>query len=184
MARRLRALLVGESGITIVEMTMCAALLVGVVVATVGVLDSSREAVTSAERQEVAVHRGEQELERLRAIPFARLELTSAPATSADPADPRFYVRPGPAYDFNGAAAGGEESLVVTPSGTTNPDAVATRRPWSDGRLSGTLDVFVTAAAADGKLKRAIVTVTVTGDHAPRRPVVLSTLVSQQAGAR
>lgn len=170
MARRLRARLAGESGITIVEMTICAALLVGVVIATVGLLDSSRETITSAERGQVAVQRAEQELERLRTIPFAKLELAS--------------VTGGSTYDFNGAAAGGVESVVVTPAGTANPDAVAPRRAWSDGRLSGNLDVFVTSASADGKLKRATVAVSVTGDAAPRRAVVLSTLVSQQAGAR
>jgi hypothetical protein len=165
---------------TIVEVMVAATLLAGGIIGALTALDGSRKLNGTSERKEIAIHRGQQELERVRTIPFAQLELASAPATSADPTDARFHVSGGTHYDWDhSSAANPLEPLAISADPAANPDAIVSRRSWSDGRHSGTLDTFVTAV--DPKLKRVTVAVKVGGGQQPRRPVVVSTLVSQAA---
>lgn len=177
IARALRA----EDGMTLIEVMVAASILVGGLVATFMVLDGSRELATVSERKEVMVHRAEDELERIRAIPYAALELTALPgaATAGDLYDPRAGVS-GSTYDWDqSSATNPAEPLVVKDPAATNPDAVTPRTSWTDGRYGGTLDVFVTNAGTD--LKRVTVAVRLNGSEEPRRPILLSTFVSRQA---
>ena len=166
-----------------VEAMVAAAVLLGGLLSTFLVLDGSRDLTTVSERKEVAVHRAERELERVQAIPYAQLELAAQPtaATPGDALDPRALVS-GTNYDWDLTSATNPlEALVIKAPAATNPDAITSRQTWSDGRMSGTLDTFVTTAATG--LKRVTVAVRLDGTQRPRSPIYMSTLVSQQAGA-
>ena len=173
----------GEEGMTIVEAMVAALVLAVGMLGTFVVLDGSNRHATVSERKEVAVHRAEDELERVQSIPFATLELADTPTCSApcaDTDDPRRHIVPGPpaTYDWDwDSATNAAEPLVIKAPAAVNADAIVSRRPWSDGRFSGTLDTFVTTAATD--LKRVTIAVRLDGSQAPRRPIVLSTLVAR-----
>ncbi len=167
-----------------IEAIVAATILVGALAATFTVLDGSRDLVTVSERKEAAVHRAQTRLEQLRTIPFATLELDAAPGAPAagDANDPRSWVAPGspPTFDWDrSSATNANEPLVIRT--TVNPDAVAPRQTWSDGVFSGTVDTFVSTAGSG--LKRVTVAVRLNGPQRPRGPIVVATLISQQAGA-
>jgi hypothetical protein len=179
----LRRRAAAEDGMSIIEAMVAAALLLTGVVATLTVLDGSRMLVSTSERTEAAVHRGQQQLERAKAVPFASLELSAAPGASTGPDDPRAAVVAGspPRYDWDlGSGANATEPLDIKAPAATNPDALAPRDTFDDGRISGTIDTFVTDVATD--LKRVTVAVLLNGNRPPRRAVYVSTLVSPQAG--
>ena len=168
---------------TIVEAMVAALVLAAGMLGTFVVLDGSNRHATVSERKEVAVHRAEDELERVRSIPYATLELAETPACDTpcpDADDPRSHIVAGsPAtYDWDwDSTTNAAEPFVVKDPLATNADAIVSRRPWTDGRFSGTLDTFVTTAATD--LKRVTIAVRLNGAQAPRRPIVLSTLVAR-----
>jgi Tfp pilus assembly protein PilV len=173
----MRSRLRREDGFTLIEGLVAALVLVTGLLGTLTALDGSRQLTTTAERQTIATHRAEQQIERIRAIPFASLELASAPGTSTDPNDPRSGVS-GTSYDWDRQSASNAlEALAIKPAAATNPDAIAPRTTWSDGRYSGTLDTFVTTVIAD-KLKRVTVAVKLDGTARPRTPIYVTTLAS------
>jgi Tfp pilus assembly protein PilV len=170
---RLRA----EEGFGMIEALSAAMVLLVGIVSTFLVLDGSRKLTTVSERKEVAVHRAQSELERIRAIPFAQLELDTAPSApvAGDTLDPRLQVS-GSDYDWDAASPSNAlEPLVIRSA--ANPDAIAPRQAWTDGRVSGTLDTFVTTSAAG--LKRVTVAVRLDGTEPPRAPILLATLITQ-----
>jgi hypothetical protein len=178
---QLRRAAAGEAGMSIVEAMVAAALLLTGIVATFTVLDGSRKLVTASERTEAAVHRGQQQLERAKAIAFDSLELSAAPGPPTGADDPRAAVVAGtpPRYDWDQASGtNATEPLDIKAVGVANADALAPRESFDDGRISGTVDTFVTEVSAG--LKRVTVAVWLNGDRPPRRPVLGSTLVSPQ----
>lgn len=163
---------------TVIEAMVASLVLVTGVLSTFAVIDGSRDLTTISERKEAAAHRAQLELERTKAIPFATLELASAPGTSADPLDPRSQVSGSPAsYDWDQASASNPLEQLAVATGP-NADAIAPRTAWQDGRYGGTVDTFVTRVATD--LKRVTVAVRLDGDQGPRRAVIVSSLVSRQ----
>jgi hypothetical protein len=179
LLRRLAA----EDGMSLIEAMVAAALLLTGIVGTFTLLDGSRKLVSTSERTEAAIHRGQQQLERARAIPFASLELSTAPAASTGPDDPRAAVVAGtpPRYDWDATSAtNATEPLDVKAAAATNPDAIAPRQTFDDGRISGSVDTFVTDVSTD--LKRVTVAVWLNDNRPPRKPVVVSSLMSPQAG--
>jgi type II secretory pathway pseudopilin PulG len=173
-----------EDGMGMIEAMTAVAVLLGALLATFTVLDGSRDLVTVSERKEAAVHRAETKLEQLRTIPFATLELASAPGapTVGDANDPRSWVGAGspPSFDWDrSSTTNPNEPLVIRTA--VNPAAVTPRETWTDGAFSGTVDTFVSTAGSG--LKRITVAVRLNGAEKPRAPIVVSTLISQQAGA-
>jgi prepilin-type N-terminal cleavage/methylation domain-containing protein len=149
VARRLVRRLAAESGFTLIELLMAIMLAAVALSALVSVLETSRKLVTVAERQETAVHQAERELERILALPYAEVALTSAPAaTSGDPDDPRRFVTSG-RYQWDQDATPRADDLVINGVAGTAGGALAPMEPWTDGqsRLSGHIHRFVTRAA-------------------------------------
>jgi prepilin-type N-terminal cleavage/methylation domain-containing protein len=177
-----------QRGFTLIE------LLVAVLVTAVGLMaivttfDSSRRLVTTAERNEAATHQAEQELERIISRGYTEIGLTSAPSSSSDPNHPNYYVA-GDQYQWDPDDASALEELVTT-EGTFTPS-----RTWQDGqsRLSGAVYRYVTwiydpspslvQSPDQPDAKRVIVAVTLNGQGGPSKPVVVSSIVFDEANA-
>src|SRR2546427_13289396 len=98
MAERLWRRFRSEDGMTLIERLVAAVLMAVGVLALFTVFDSSRNLVTTSEKNDVAAHQGEAEIERILALDYSTIALTAAPAHSASTSDPDFYVQPSGAY--------------------------------------------------------------------------------------
>ena len=166
----------GEEGFSLIELLAALSILLVGILGVAATLDKTRDAVTTSEVRETAVHRAEREMERLRSLPYADLALSELPTASASSSDPAFYVQ-GSQYQWDPAVPARVAPFVT--GGTINP-----RTTWSDGRMSGTLQVYVTtyndpSVGGIPQAKRLIVGVTVNGRWALSRPTVVSTVVHQ-----
>ena len=180
-----------EEGFTLVEVLL-ACLIAGTgLLATVVTFDTSRDLVSFAEKKEAMVHVGEREIERILTLDYEKVALDSAPPPAPDPADPGYYVQAGPSYRWNQRADAQPphtEPLVIDPAG----EIPAASTSWSDGRLSGRVERFVTwvddatcgsLCAGTQDYKRVTVAVTVNGRGGPTKPILLSTLVTDPDAA-
>jgi hypothetical protein len=178
---RTRKAIITEGGFALPELLIAMFITVAGVLATFGAMDAARALTTISEHKQSGTHVAEQELERLQAMSYDKVALTSMPTTAASDVDPRSRVTAGGGY----AAKTGipAEPLVVDSAGgalATGPE------PWTDGRTSGQLFRFVTwvddpkcGALCPGThdLKRISVAVTFNGTGVPRKPIFLTSLV-------
>jgi prepilin-type N-terminal cleavage/methylation domain-containing protein len=185
MVKRLK----GERGFTLTELMITAALVAIGLTALTSTLDHSRDLVNLSDKIEAANHQAELEMERLLSLPYASIGLRSAPANSTNPRDPNYYIITGPPakYQWDHVTGGQSNDLVIDAvNGAVDPSRIT----WTDNetRLSGTISRFVTWTAdlceqpscepAEQRAKRITVAVTVNGDKAPRRPIVISSIKS------
>lgn len=171
-----------EHGFTLIELLMAVFIVAVALIALMSTLDTSRELVTDTEVHETVTHQAEREMERVLALPYDDVALTSAPATSSDPTDPRYYVSAGPParYQWDQGDTGPQSGeLVVTAAGAVDPVSA-----WEDGesRLSGSVHSFVTCDgegcsddADDRGPRRITIAVTVDG-HPDQRPALISSI--------
>jgi len=96
MAAPLRA----DSGFTLVETLVAAILLVTGLLAVLQVFDASTRTTFRAEESQVAVNTAQRELEEVRNLDYGAIALSSTPAASGDPNDPRKRVS-GTQFDLN-----------------------------------------------------------------------------------
>ncbi|MDX6646314.1 MAG: hypothetical protein QOK40_2041 [Miltoncostaeaceae bacterium] len=179
-----------QRGFTLIELMVAVVLLLIGVLAIATSIGGSRKLISTSERQQVMIHRGQLEIERIQAMSYSQVALLGTPVHSTAPLSPYFAVSAGPsptlALDRTGAAS---EQLVIDPTGGALPPAATT---WSDGRLSGTVADFVTWSADAGcgsgcpaasDFKRVTVAVTVNGTGGPKTPIMLSTYVTDPNAA-
>ncbi len=175
-----------EGGFTLVEVLFAAGLCLVAIMAVISTLDYSRELVTHSERRELAVHRAEQEMERVLAVPFNTVALNSTPEHSPNENDPAFYYNGGN-YQWDQGPTGPRSDSVVVDLAT---GALEAKTAWNDGRgrTAGWVHRYVTEVAdpccpTGPKAKRVTVAVTVedSGADAPRAPVLLSTIVTPKS---
>lgn len=155
---------------TIVEVMVAGLILVAGALGVLGIVDAGTRNAFRAEQSQVVSNLLQQEIEKLRQIPYQELALTSLPADTGDPADPNsriasvkfFYtgrnstgLKP---LVYNGGTNGGE----TIKGGTVNPGPT----PFQVGDLKGTVyryvvwDTCPSGLCADGRhLKRAVVAV-------------------------
>jgi prepilin-type N-terminal cleavage/methylation domain-containing protein len=178
----------GEDGFSLFELLMAITVLAVGLMALVGSFDHSRDLVSLAEKTEVASHRAERELERILSLPYTSVAHLSTPVHSADSTSPAFYVS-GSSYQYDQGATGPlSETLAVD---ATNGSPSMDPTTWQDNqtRLSGELHAFVTwtgdyCTTANRALcaKRVTVAVTVGGPRPLKRPVLMSTIMSNPVG--
>jgi prepilin-type N-terminal cleavage/methylation domain-containing protein len=178
----------GEDGFTLFELLMAITLLAVGLMALVGSFDHSRDLVSLAEKTEVASHRAERELERILSLPYGSVAHRSTPVHSDDSTSPAFYVS-GSSYQYDQGATGPRsETLAVD---ATNGSTSLAPSVWNDSqlRLSGEIHAFVTwtgdyCTVANRALcaKRVTVAVTVGGPRPLRRPVLISTIMTNPVG--
>lgn len=163
----------GEDGFTLVELLVAASILIVGVATTFAVFDSARKLSLVSERQTTMVHLAQQELERVKSLPYAQIGLTSTSSSwSSTPSDYTYVSNPtggcpstssgaAPTYqpDHSSGGSSATESLVIdgcsyTLNGTSTAYSSGTVAPvtaWSNcsssGCPSGNIYDFVTYAA-------------------------------------
>jgi hypothetical protein len=131
-------------------------------------------------------------VERILAMRYDEVALTSAPSDSTSQADPRYWIN-GSTYQWNQGSSGSAafETLCVTrcpAEAATVVGTIVTAEEWQDPatRLHGWIHRFVTQVpdlcpatqcAGNQPAKRVTVGVTVDGDKPLAKPVFISTLM-------
>ena len=156
----------GESGVTIVEATIAASILLVVLLAGFLALESAQSATKGAERQAIAASIGEREIEELTNRPWSQLvHCPPLPSQQVDPLaaqgqvpeNPRHYVQDGglePRFrvlaDYRSATSGpldgtpsNGEKLVAGSGGSCNGVSVGPEA-FDSGEVSGSIYRFVT----------------------------------------
>ena len=184
--RLLRRVLRDESGMTLIELLVAAVLIAVGIVALFTVFDSSRGLITTSEKNDVAAHQGETEMEQILGLPYASVALTAAPAHSVTTTDPDYYVQPSGSYQWDQSATPKPaDPMVVDPAA----GALTHLSGWNDGqsRLSGSIYRYVTwvddpniPGTQDAKRITLAITVNNNGPGASgalKKPVIVSSIV-------
>ncbi len=150
-----------EGGFTVIEVTVAAMLLALMSLAVLALVDAATRNNFRASQSQVVNDRLQQELERIRALPYDQIALTAAPPSATNPSDPNSRVS-GTQYDvdrgsgthyeslvFNGGhssetgdTVSGGQIPVTDPSSTTATGQFPTR--FTSGSVSGTIYRYVT----------------------------------------
>jgi prepilin-type N-terminal cleavage/methylation domain-containing protein len=184
-----RGSLAAEDGFTLFELLAAITLLAVGLIALVGTFDGSRDLVSVAEKTEVASHRAERELERILALPYASVAHPSTPGSSTDQTSPAAFVS-GTSYQYDQGSTGPRSETLAAP--VAGSAVGTTPETWVDSetRLRGRIQSFVTwtgdyCIPTNRALcaKRLTVAVTVDGNRPLRRPVLISTILTNPAGS-
>jgi type II secretory pathway pseudopilin PulG len=160
-----------DDGFTLVEILMAMLITSVGIIAVVSVLDHSRNLTTQTEKNEVASHRAEREIESASSLPFGEIGLVSLPVHSASQSSPDYYVS-GANYRWD--QSGGAAAEPLKPGGS-----IQTTSTWADpvSRFSGEIHRYVTDVGGDDNVRRVTVAVTVNGPGLTK-PVLISTLAT------
>ena len=161
-----------ESGMTIIELLVSAAICAVGIAATIGLMDNSRQASIKSERRDVIAHQAERELERLMALPWTNLQHSGPPQSVASPpGNPSTYIAAG-SYKYDRANPAASEPLVYS---LTNGKVEPTPTAWNDGqgRLNGWVYRYVTNKEENAR--RVTVIVIANGANSPA-PVLMSSI--------
>ncbi len=162
--RRLR----DESGMTIIELMVAAVICAVGIMATVGVMDSSRRTAVKSEMRDVMAQLGERELERLMELPWANF---AHPGAGAPTSSPWSGTPSGGSFAYDRTNTSATEPLVTSSTGQVAGNWAG----WDDNqaRLSGRVYRFVTSMSTHSR--RVTVVVTANGADAPP-PLLLSSI--------
>jgi hypothetical protein len=159
-----------EDGMTIVEVLVAGLILVAGALGVLGIVDAGTRNTFRAEQSQVVSNLLQQEVEKLRQIPYEELALTSLPVDSGDPASPNSRIA-SDYFFYTGRNGTGLKRLVYntdTSNGETIKDGTVDPGPtdFQVGDLKGTVyryvvwDTCPSGLCADGRhLKRAVVAV-------------------------
>jgi Flp pilus assembly pilin Flp len=182
-------LLRDERGITVVEVMVAAVLMVVGIIAMLTTFDGSRELVSTSEKNGIAAHRGQLEVEKALSLDYANIALTSTPAHSGSTSSPDYYANSDGTYQWDqGSSPKPADPMVVD----VTDGALVPVSSWSDGqsRLSGSVYRYVTwidepNVPGTHNAKRITVAVTVdnVGAVGLKKPVLVSSIaIDPEAG--
>jgi Tfp pilus assembly protein PilE len=170
----------GEEGFGLIELMVAATVVLTGVLSAFLAFEASQRADSRGERTAAVAHRSQAELERIMALPYTSVAMESTPTNSGskNKYDPLNYVVTGPPaeyqYDWNEPAK--KEQFVT--GGTLAPSS-----SWTDGKLTGTIYLFVTwvadacpSCAKSQDYKRVTLVLTTPGTA---RPFTTSTIVTK-----
>ena len=171
-----------ERGITVVEVMVAVALMVVGISAMLTTFDGSRDLVSTSEKNGIAAHRGQLEVEKALSLDYANVALTSMPAHSGSASSPDYYANSDGSYQWDqGSSPQPADPMVVDATG----GALVHVSSWSDGqsRLSGSVYRYVTwidEPNVPGAHNAKRITVAVTVDNAGaaglKKPVLVSSI--------
>jgi hypothetical protein len=105
-----------EAGVTIIEVVVAAVILAMGAMATFGVLSAATKNAQRAKASQVSLDLAQEEMERLRAVPYQDLGITRVPTPAANPLNPNFRVQ-GTKFALQRTSVGEAEPLVVNEAG-------------------------------------------------------------------
>jgi hypothetical protein len=178
MVERLR----DERGITVVEVMVAAVLMVVGVIALLTTFDGSRDLVSTSEKNGIAAHRGQLEVEKALSLDYRNIALTSAPAHSGSSSSPDYFANSDGTYQWDQAPSPKPADPMIV---DTTDGAVVHVSTWNDGqsRLSGSIYRYVTwiddphvPGAQNAKRITVAVTVDNVGVAGLKKPVIVSSI--------
>jgi len=131
----------GERGMTLVEVVIAALVLAMAAMATFALLASATKNAQRARQTQVSLDLAQEELERLRSVPYDDLAISSAPTPSASKQSPNFRVQ-GNTFALKRLPVGEYASLVVSEIGFSPSSEFLSGNP-STGGTSGTIYRYV-----------------------------------------
>jgi hypothetical protein len=132
----------GESGLTIVEVLVAAVILVLGAVATFGLLGAAARNGQRAKATQVALDLAQEELERLHALPYESVAVTSQPATSSDSLNPNSRVS-GSTFALTRSPVGDYQPLVINSEKGVAAESEFFSGDTEHGGIKGTLYRYV-----------------------------------------
>jgi prepilin-type N-terminal cleavage/methylation domain-containing protein len=160
-----------ERGMTMIELLVAAVICAVGIVATVGVMDQSRQVSVKSEYRDTMAHQAERELEKLMELPWANFSHGAvAPSVSPYSGTPA-----GGTFGYDRNNPGTTETLVTS---AVNGQVPSTFTAWTDNqtRLSGRVYRFVTRI--DTNSRRLTIVVTADGVNPP--PALLLSSIKTQ----
>jgi prepilin-type N-terminal cleavage/methylation domain-containing protein len=134
-----------QGGFALIE-TLVAVLILAIgAMAVLGVVDTSTRNTFRAEQTQVAINRAQRELEQIRHLDYQDVALTTTPAASADPNDPRHRVNGNQfALGWDGTTASDYDEMAVKnvgglTLGTVNPGPTS----FTSGDVTGKVYRYV-----------------------------------------
>jgi prepilin-type N-terminal cleavage/methylation domain-containing protein len=178
-----------EDGMTMIEMMVAVALMSVALIAMITTFDASRSLVSTSEKNSVAAHQGEREVEKALTLAYKNIALVTTPAHSASSSSPDYYANSDGTYQWDQSVSPKPAEPMVTDASLGLLTHAST---WSDGqsRLSGSIYRFVTwvddpniAGTQNAKRLTIAVTVDNIGPQGPKKPVIVSSIaIDPKAG--
>jgi hypothetical protein len=131
----------GEAGLTIIEVVVAAVVLAMGAMATFGILASAAKNSQRAKATQVALDLAQEEMERLRAIPYDDLAISRVPTPSTSSLSPNYRVA-GTSFALQRSPVGESEPLVVAESGFSPESEFVSGNPKAGG-VTGTMYRYV-----------------------------------------
>ena len=190
MADRLWSLLRREErAMTVIEVMVAATLMAVGVFAMLTTFDGSRDLTSTSEKDGIAAHRGELEVEKALSLDYKNIALTSTPVHSGSSSSPDYYANADGTYQWDQSASPMPADPTVVDA--TN-GAISHVSTWNDGqsRLTGSVYRYVTwiddpHVAGTQNAKRITIAVTVdnVGPKGLKKPVIVSSIaIDPKAG--
>jgi Tfp pilus assembly protein PilE len=200
MANRVSRLLAANGGFTIVELMLAIFVLAVGVLTTFAVFGVSKRAIKVSELHETETHLAQKEIQRLQALPYSQVGMTSAPSHSTDPNNPGFYVSTTPSascpsFQWNQSSGASNTAPVVVVGCGFPGDSQYTVPSQTTTTVNGviyTINDFVTwvnndticlpgtGCPVNNAYKRVTVEVTnnLAAGNAPTSPVLISSVIT------
>jgi hypothetical protein len=137
-----RAALADESGLTIIEVLVASIVLVLGAAATFGILGAAAKNSQRARSTQVALDLAQEELERLHAIPYENLALSSMPSASTNELNPGYRVSGGQ-FAVERSPRGEYADLAIDSENGVSPESTFTAGASSEGGVGGTVYRYV-----------------------------------------
>jgi hypothetical protein len=132
----------GETGVTIVEVVVAAVVLAMGAMATFGILGAATKNAQRAKSSQVALDLAQEEIERLRSIPYDDLAVTRLPAASTNPSNPNFRVQ-GLNFALKRSPVGEPAPLIVDEETGFSPESEFFSGNPNAGGVTGTVYRYV-----------------------------------------
>jgi type II secretory pathway pseudopilin PulG len=137
-----------EAGLTLIEVMIAAIVLVLGSAATFGILSAATKNAQRAKATQTVLHLAQEEMERMRSLPYGRLAVEEIPAASSNPLDPNSRIL-GSSFALRKTPVGEPEPLVVDAEGVSPESPFSVGSPQGGG-VTGTVYRYVVWRNDDG----------------------------------